>query len=93
DHALRLVNRHPNLLILRTFSKSYAAAGVRVGFGFGHPEIIGRLRNIQNVFNMNVIGQAVGKSILAHRHAYEENHRHIKHERQRVTLALLQLGF
>ncbi|TIY10537.1 MAG: histidinol-phosphate aminotransferase family protein, partial [Mesorhizobium sp.] len=93
DHALRLVNKHPNLLILRTFSKSYAAAGVRVGFGFGHPEIIGRLRNIQNVFNMNVIGQAVGKSILAHRHAYEENHKHIKHERQRVTLALLQLGF
>ncbi|TIM80023.1 MAG: histidinol-phosphate aminotransferase family protein [Mesorhizobium sp.] len=74
-------------------SEAHAAAGVRVGFGFGHPEIIGRLRNIQNVFNMNVIGQAVGKSILAHRHAYEENHRHIKHERQRVTLALLQLGF
>ncbi|MET2831071.1 histidinol-phosphate transaminase [Mesorhizobium shangrilense] len=93
DNGLRLIDRYSNLLVLRTFSKSYAAAGIRVGFGFGHPEIIGRLRNIQNVFNMNVIGHAVGISILAHRAAYAENHRHIKHERQRVTLALLQLGF
>ncbi|MER8469378.1 MULTISPECIES: histidinol-phosphate transaminase [unclassified Mesorhizobium] len=93
DHGLRLINRYSNLLILRTFSKSYAAAGIRVGFGFGHPEIIGRLRNIQNVFNMNVIGHAVGISVLAHRGAYAENHKHIRHERQRVTAALSQLGF
>ncbi|MBP1884910.1 histidinol-phosphate transaminase [Sinorhizobium mexicanum] len=93
DNALRLVDRYSNLLVLRTFSKSYAAAGIRVGFGFGHPEIIGRLRNLQNVFNMNVIGHAVGISILSHRVAYEENHRHIKSERQRVSVALSQLGF
>ncbi|MFB9263051.1 histidinol-phosphate transaminase [Bradyrhizobium erythrophlei] len=93
DNGLRLLNRYSNLLVLRTFSKSYAAAGIRVGFGFGHPELIGRLRNIQNVFNMNVIGQAVGISILAHRAAYEDNHRHIRHERQRVTAELSQLGF
>ncbi|MFC0804709.1 MULTISPECIES: histidinol-phosphate transaminase [Sinorhizobium] len=93
DNALRLLDRYSNLLVLRTFSKSYAAAGIRVGFGFGHPEIIGRLRNLQNVFNMNVIGHAVGISILSHRVAYEENHRHIKGERQRVSVALSQLGF
>ncbi|MER9209449.1 histidinol-phosphate transaminase [Mesorhizobium sp. M0771] len=93
DHGLRLINRYSNLLILRSFSKSYAVAGIRVGFGFGHPEIIGRLRNIQNVFNMNVIGHAVGISVLAHRGAYADNHKHIKDERERVTVALSQLGF
>ncbi|WP_027584068.1 histidinol-phosphate transaminase [Bradyrhizobium sp. Ai1a-2] len=93
DNGLRLVSRYSNVLLLRTFSKSYATAGIRVGFGFGHPELIGRLRNIQNVFNMNVIGHAVGISVLAHRAAYEENHRHIRHERERVTTALSQLGF
>ncbi|WP_031200731.1 histidinol-phosphate transaminase [Mesorhizobium sp. LSHC414A00] len=93
DHGLRLINRYSNLLVLRSFSKSYAAAGIRVGFGFGHPEIIGRLRNIQNVFNMNVIGHAVGISVLAHRGAYADNHKHIKDERERVTVALSQLGF
>ncbi|WOH63846.1 histidinol-phosphate transaminase [Bradyrhizobium sp. BWA-3-5] len=93
DNGLRLVNRYSNLLLLRTFSKSYAAAGIRVGFGLGHPELIGRLRNIQNVFSMNVIGQAIGISVLANRAAYEENHQHIKHERERVTTALSQLGF
>lgn len=93
DSALRLINRYSNLLVLRTLSKSYAAAGIRVGFGFGHPEVIGRLRNMQNLFNMNVIGHAVGVSILANRAAYDENHRHIKYERERVRLTLLQLGF
>ncbi|RUU12756.1 histidinol-phosphate transaminase [Mesorhizobium sp. USDA-HM6] len=93
DNGLRLIDNYPNVLLLRTFSKSYAAAGIRIGFGFGHPEVIGRLRNIQNVFNMNVIGHAVGISILAHRAAYEENHKHIKHERERVAFALAQLGF
>ncbi|MDK1389319.1 histidinol-phosphate transaminase [Sinorhizobium sp. 8-89] len=93
DSALRLVNRYSNLLVLRTFSKSYAVAGIRVGFGYGHPEVVGRLRNIQNLFNMNVIGHAVGVSVLAHRAAYNENHRHIKYERARVSFALSQLGF
>ncbi|XIA67556.1 histidinol-phosphate transaminase [Bradyrhizobium sp. TZ2] len=93
DNGLRLVSRYPNLLILRTFSKSYATAGIRIGFGFGHPALIGRLRNIQNVFNMNVISHAVGISVLAHRGAYEENHRHIAQERRRVTIALSQLRF
>lgn len=93
DNGLHLLNRHPNLLILRTFSKSYATAGIRVGFGLGHPEVIGRLRDLQNVFNMNVIGQTVGISVLGHRGAYADNHKHIKDERQRVTVALSKLGF
>ncbi|AVA24008.1 histidinol-phosphate transaminase [Rhizobium sp. NXC24] len=93
DDALRLINRHSNLLVLRTFSKSYAAAGIRIGFGFGHPELIGRLRNSQNLFNMNLIAHAVGTSILSHRAAYAENHKHIKDERHRTTAALSKLGF
>ncbi|MDQ0561004.1 histidinol-phosphate aminotransferase [Rhizobium mesoamericanum] len=93
DDALRLVHRHPNLLVLRTFSKSYSAAGLRIGFGFGHPDLIGRLRNIQNLFNMNVIAHAVGISILSNRTAYSDNHKHIKEERERVTTALSHLGF
>ncbi|WP_314964521.1 aminotransferase class I/II-fold pyridoxal phosphate-dependent enzyme, partial [Bradyrhizobium cosmicum] len=49
DNGLRLLSRYPNFLLLRTLSKSYAAASIRVRFGFGHPQLIGRLRNIQNV--------------------------------------------
>ncbi|UVO30560.1 histidinol-phosphate transaminase [Bradyrhizobium arachidis] len=93
DNGLRLVNRYSNLLLLRTFSKSYATAGLRVGFGFGHPELIGRLRTMQNLFNMNVIGHAVGMSIIAHRAAFEENHRQIMLERERTSVALSKLGF
>ncbi|MET4328719.1 histidinol-phosphate/aromatic aminotransferase/cobyric acid decarboxylase-like protein [Bradyrhizobium sp. i1.15.2] len=93
EDGLRLVERHSALLVLRTFSKSYSAAGIRVGFGFGHPKLIGRLRNIQNVFDMNVVAHALGMSVLAHRDAYEENHRHVRLERQRVAAALSEFGF
>ncbi|MGY8663538.1 histidinol-phosphate transaminase [Bradyrhizobium sp. UFLA05-109] len=93
DNGLRLVNRYSNLLVLRTFSKSYATAGLRIGFGFGHPELIGRLRTMQNLFNMNVIGHAVGASIIAHRAAFEENHQRIMLARERTTIELSKLGF
>lgn len=93
DNGLRLINRYSNLLLLRTFSKSYATAGLRVGFGFGHPELVGRLRTMQNLFNMNVIGHAVGASIIAHRAAFEENHQRIMLERERTTIELSKLGF
>ncbi|AMA59830.1 histidinol-phosphate transaminase [Bradyrhizobium sp. CCGE-LA001] len=93
ENGLHLVNRYSNLLILRTFSKSYATAGIRIGFAFGHPELIGRLRNFQNMFNMSVIGHAVGMSVLSHRRAYDEILSHIKDERQRVSGALSEFGF
>ncbi|MGV7215798.1 pyridoxal phosphate-dependent aminotransferase [Bradyrhizobium sp. UFLA05-112] len=93
DNGLRLVNRYSNVLLLRTFSKSYATAGLRIGFGFGHPELVGRLRAMQNLFNMNVIGHAVGASIIAHRSTFEDNHRQIVLERERTTIELSKLGF
>ncbi|WFU85630.1 histidinol-phosphate transaminase [Bradyrhizobium sp. CIAT3101] len=93
DNGLRLVNRYSNVLLLRTFSKSYATAGLRIGFGFGHPELIGRLRTMQNLFNMNVIGHAVGMSIIEHRDAFEENHQYVVRERERTSVALSALGF
>ncbi|SFI10195.1 Aminotransferase class I and II [Bradyrhizobium sp. Gha] len=93
ENGLHLVDRYSNVLVLRTFSKSYAVAGIRIGFAFGHPELIGRLRALQNMFNMNVVAHAVGMSVLAHRSAYDENHKHIKNERQRISNALSGFGF
>lgn len=48
----------PNLILLRTFSKIYGLAGVRIGYGISHPEIVSQLEKIRQPFNVNAIAQA-----------------------------------
>lgn len=48
----------PNLLLMRTFSKIYGLAGLRLGYGIGHPELIGALEKVRQPFNINSIAQA-----------------------------------
>lgn len=48
----------PNLLLMRTFSKIYGLAGLRIGYGIGHPEFIGALEKIRQPFNINAVAQA-----------------------------------
>ncbi|MCL2704144.1 MAG: aminotransferase class I/II-fold pyridoxal phosphate-dependent enzyme [Defluviitaleaceae bacterium] len=46
-----LIKKYDNLLVVRTFSKSYSLAGLRVGFAIGHEKLIGRLKMFKNCFN------------------------------------------
>ena len=48
----------PNLLLMRTFSKIYGLAGLRIGYGVGHPETIAALEKIRQPFNINSPAQA-----------------------------------
>ena len=48
----------PNLLLMRTFSKIYGLAGLRLGYGIGHPDLIAALEKIRQPFNINAIAQA-----------------------------------
>ena len=48
----------PNLILLRTFSKIYGLAGVRIGYGIAHQEIVSQLEKIRQPFNVNAIAQA-----------------------------------
>ncbi len=52
-----LVRAHENLMVLRTFSKAYGLAGLRVGYGVGDPELIGWLDRIRMPFNANLPAQ------------------------------------
>lgn len=49
---------HPNLILMRTFSKIYGLAGLRIGYGIGHPELIAALEKVRQPFNINAISQA-----------------------------------
>jgi histidinol-phosphate aminotransferase len=63
DDALDLVPEirsggKANLLLMRTFSKIYGLAGLRLGYGIGHPDLIAELEKIRQPFNINAIAQA-----------------------------------
>jgi histidinol-phosphate aminotransferase len=53
ESQLELIAKHPNLLILRTMSKSYALAGMRIGFALGNPELIAALDAVKDSYNLN----------------------------------------
>ena len=57
---LPLVRRRskPNLLLMRTFSKIYGLAGLRLGYGIGHPDLIAALEKVRQPFNINALVQS-----------------------------------
>ncbi len=54
----------PNLLLMRTFSKIYGLAGLRIGYGIGHPDLISALEKIRQPFNINSLAQAGARAAL-----------------------------
>ncbi|KAB2329786.1 histidinol-phosphate transaminase [Cytobacillus depressus] len=56
-HSIPLLESHPNLVILRTFSKIYGLAGLRVGYGMMNKQIVKELHKVKDVFNVNQVAQ------------------------------------
>jgi histidinol-phosphate aminotransferase len=59
------LEEHPNLVILRTFSKAYGLAGLRVGYALSHPEVAGLIDRARPAFNLNSVAQAGAAAALA----------------------------
>ena len=59
-----LLDRHRNLLVLRTFSKIYGLAGLRIGYAIGDPHVIDVLRRLQLPFSLNTPAQVAGLAAL-----------------------------
>ena len=85
--------RYDNVITLRTFSKIYGLAGVRIGYGFAHEELIGNLLKVKLPFEPSHLGQAAGIAALGdkewlHR-SLELNARGLR----LLTSTLTQMGF
>jgi histidinol-phosphate aminotransferase len=63
--SLALLDRHPNLVVQRTLSKAHGLAGLRVGFGLAHPELVATLDTIRPPFNVNAAALAAATAALA----------------------------
>jgi len=64
--GLALLRDHPNVVVLRTFSKAYGLAGLRVGYAAAAPEVAAALRAVSLPFGVSSVAQAAAVASLAH---------------------------
>ncbi len=65
ESALPLIARHPNLLVVQTFSKSRSLAGLRVGFACGQAPLVEGLNRVKNSFNSYPLGRPASAGAIA----------------------------
>ncbi|MBQ8509926.1 MAG: histidinol-phosphate transaminase [Clostridia bacterium] len=78
ESVLDLCDKFENLIVLKTTSKAYGAAALRLGFAISNEEIAKTLRKIKSPYNVNTVSQIYGKIILNHYHEIEARVREIK---------------
>jgi histidinol-phosphate aminotransferase len=62
--TVKLIKRHPNLVVTRTFSKAYGLAGLRVGYALAHPSVADVMNRVRQPFNVNSIALAAARAAL-----------------------------
>ncbi len=75
------ISKYENLIIMRTFSKSWGLAGLRVGYAVANEELIPFLKNVQKPYSLNIIGQAIIPVIINSISYVDDTIKKIKDER------------
>jgi histidinol-phosphate aminotransferase len=91
--ALATYGDRPNVLVLRTFSKAWGLAGLRVGFLAAQPEVAGAIRKVLTPFSTNLVAQAAAMAALDAEDEVRRRCALVVSERERVTEALRKLSF
>ena len=93
EDALELAKKHDNVIILRTLSKGYSLAGIRLGFAIANPTLIAGFMKVKDSYNVDAIACIVGVAALqdqAHKNANAEK---IKTSRAKLARELQKLNF
>jgi histidinol-phosphate aminotransferase len=85
ETALPLIERHEHVFVIRTMSKAFGLAGVRLGYGFGSPELIGALYKIKDSYNVDRLTQVAGVAALKAFDEAQASNREIAMRRDRVA--------
>jgi histidinol-phosphate aminotransferase len=86
-----LLERHPNLVVLRTFSKAKALAGLRVGYLMASPDLVREIDKARLPYNLNFISQLAALSALEEREALDRTVAGIVAEREKLLSRLADL--
>ncbi|NLG45273.1 histidinol-phosphate transaminase [Gordonia sp. (in: high G+C Gram-positive bacteria)] len=92
-NALELRREFANVVVLRTFSKAYGLAGLRVGYAVGDPEVIAALNKVHVPFTVSSVAQAAAVASLRAQDELMARTDAVVAERDRVTARLRELGF
>lgn len=88
-----IYRRRKNVLILRTFSKVYGLAGLRIGFAFGRPELLAAMNKLRTPFNTSGVAQAAALAAMNDREHVARCIETNAVERKRLSEGLAKLGF
>jgi histidinol-phosphate aminotransferase len=91
--AIPLVRRHDNLIVLRTFSKSFSLAGLRIGLAFASERLIGGMMKVKDSYNLNRLSAVAATTALHDLPWMARNIRRIQRSRATLSIALARLGF
>lgn len=89
--TLPLIETFPNLVILRTFSKAFGMAGLRLGYSISSPAIAKELNEGRPPYNINLVTESIAKSVLEQPAFFKERIAILKQERLKMTEALKAL--
>jgi histidinol-phosphate aminotransferase len=85
--------RYDNVITLRTFSKIYGLAGLRIGYGFAHEDLIANLLKVKLAFEPTALAQAAGIAALADREFVHRSLELNARSLRLLTTSLRQMGF
>jgi len=92
DESLALLDKHPNLIVLRTFSKVYGLCGLRVGYALGSEEFRLAVDRVRQPFSVNALAQAAAAEALNHQDEVERRVEQTVIERVHVESELEERG-
>lgn len=90
--SIKLLKQYKNLIVTRTFSKMYGLAGLRVGYGIAHSELIDILNRLREPFNINSLAQAAAVACLKDKTYYRRIAQEVQKERKALYAGLKKMG-
>lgn len=88
ETALPLLRNYGNLVLLRTFSKAFRLAGVRLGYLLGPPHVVADLAKARLPFSVGVLQQIAGEVVIAHHQLLGEEIQQVVQQREELIAAL-----
>jgi histidinol-phosphate aminotransferase len=92
-NCLGLVKENDRIIVTRSFSKSYALAGLRFGFAVAQPPIIEQLQKVKDSYNCDTLSIAAATAAIDDQNWLADNRAKIIATRQRLTAAMRSLGY
>lgn len=93
ENCLEIYREFDNVVVTRSFSKSYSLAGLRVGLAFANKTLIEGMKKVKDSYNVNALSQTMAAAALRDQDYFRETVARIKATRSRTSEALKELGF